>query len=64
MSEDHQRSDVQVALLDLLRNLKEVKAQRMAFGRGIFPSAAHRARNDGELWGLDTAIKAIERRLR
>jgi hypothetical protein len=63
-AERHAEKEVRDALKGLLRNLKDVKEQRMAAGRGILPSASHRARIEGELWGLDTAIKAIERRLR
>lgn len=46
----------------LLRSLQEVRAQRGGVAYPHHPSA--RNRQQGEIWGLDVAIKAIERRLK
>lgn len=54
-------SDSAKALRDLLRTLREVKAQRLAARPETAGGAARKA---GELWGLDVGIAAIERRLK
>jgi hypothetical protein len=51
-----QESEVKIVLEGLLRNLQDVRAQRAA---GSLPGV-----RQGEIWGLDTAIKAVRRRLR
>jgi hypothetical protein len=54
-----QDAEVRIALQGLLRNLRDVRAQR-----AVSASVTTRpGRAAGELWGLDTAIKAVERRL-
>lgn len=53
--------EVQEALRGLLRNLEEVRAQRLARLDTIPLSRTPRVR--GEVWGLDIAISAVKRRL-
>lgn len=57
---DLQASEAKLVLEDLLRNLTAVRAQRAAHLPGRH---AERLGRQGEIWGLDTAIKAIKRRL-
>lgn len=56
-----QDSDAQKALRDVLRSLREVKAQRLVTRPETAGGAARKA---GEIWGLDVGIAAIERRLK
>lgn len=55
-----QATEAKLVLEDLLRNLQDVRAQRAAHLPGRH---ADRMSRQGEIWGLDTAIKAIKRRL-
>lgn len=52
-----QASEAKVVLEGLLRNLADVRIQRIR-------STSGDARQQGEIWGLDVAIKAIRRRIR
>lgn len=61
-AERHAESEVNETLKSLLRNLKEVRAQRSVPQRPGTPEK-YLERQKGEVWGLDTAIKAVERRL-
>lgn len=53
--------EVGVTLKGLLRNLQQVRAQREKAPSGQTATAA--AQRAGEIWGLDTAIAAIKRRM-
>lgn len=61
MTYERDDSDSAKALRDLLRTLREVKAQRVAWQPLTTGGVARKA---GELWGLDVGIAAIERRLK
>lgn len=61
-AERHAEREARATLKGVLRNLLEVRAQR-----AVMPdreSALARARRQGEIWGLDAAIAAVERRIR
>ena len=59
-AERHAEREVKAALKGLMRNLQEVRAQR---NLGAIADVRDRARNQGEIWGLDLAIAAIKRRI-
>lgn len=58
-----QQAEVQLILKGLLRNLERVREQRaLPLEPGANPK--YKAHVRGELWGLDTAIRAVRRRIR
>lgn len=59
---EYQVSEAKLVLKGVLRNLQEVRAQRAVMPD--WESALARARRQGEIWGLDAAIAAVERRIR
>lgn len=59
-----QVSEAVLILKGVLRNLKEVRAQRAADRISLPEGRDRQLKRMGEIWGLDTAIAAIERRIR
>lgn len=59
---EHQDGEVRLVMKGLLRNLQQVRAQRAILPD--FESSLARARREGEIWGLDAAISAVQRRIR
>jgi len=60
----HARQEVRVALKGILRNLAEVREQRGGERIQLPGGRDAQLKRMGEIWGLDVAIKAVERRLK